>query len=163
MKAKIIGWVSAGVLAGSALAMAAATAGSPAPDFVLNSLSGKEVKLSNYREARVVVLGLFHICDPCRKQSVELQKIQDAFKDKDVTVIGVNAAGDGRAEVEAFLKTVPGGVHFTYLLDPERTLEGPFTLRATPTILIIDKKGVIRFRASSVPAAFIEQELKKIL
>jgi cytochrome c biogenesis protein CcmG, thiol:disulfide interchange protein DsbE len=142
---------------------AASTVGSPAPDFTLNDLKGHPVKLSAYKGSKVVVLGLFHICDPCRKQTVELQKIFTAYKDKGVEVIGVNASGDSMKDVSEFLATVPGGVGFDYLLDPKTRLEIPYGIRATPNILIVDKQGTIRFRGAFVPASMIESELKKIL
>jgi peroxiredoxin len=143
--------------------LAASTVGSPAPDFTLNDLKGHPFKLSDYKGSKVVVLGLFHICDPCRKQTVELQKIFTAYKDKGVEVIGVNAAGDSMKDVSEFLATVPGGVGFDYLLDPKTRLEIPYGIRATPNILIVDRQGTIRFRGAFVPASMIESELKKIL
>jgi len=144
-------------------AEAASTVGSPAPDFTLNGLTGKPVTLSSYKGSKVVVLGLFHICDPCRKQTVELEKVFKSYKDKGVAVIGVNAAGDSSKDVSDFLKTVPGGVGFDYLLDPKTQLEGPYAIRATPNIVIVDRQGIIRFRGAFVPAPMIEAELKKIL
>lgn len=145
-----------------AQSLAASTVGSPAPDFTLNDLKGQPVKLSSYQGSKIVVLGLFHICDPCRKQTVELQKIFTAYKDKGVEVVGVNASGDSMKDVSEFLATVPGGVGFDYLLDPKTQLETPYGIRATPNIVIVDKKGTIRFRGAFVPSSIIEDELKKI-
>lgn len=163
MRSWIIGIGMFVLAASTGAASAASTVGNPAPDFTLNGLSGRPVTLSSYRGSKVVVLGLFHICDPCRKQTAELEKVFEAYKDKGVTVIGVNASGDSAKAVGDFLKTVPGGVKFDYLLDPDTRLEGPYAIRATPNIVIVDKQGIIRFRAAFVPASIIEAELKKIL
>ena len=38
--------------------------GEKAPSFALNAISGEPVSLDAYK-GKVVVLGLFHICDPC--------------------------------------------------------------------------------------------------
>ena len=38
--------------------------GESAPSFALNAITGEPVSLEAYK-GKVVVLGLFHICDPC--------------------------------------------------------------------------------------------------
>src|SRR6266568_4984832 len=53
--------------------------GDPAPDFTLETIDGQTVSLSQYK-GKVVVLGLFHICEPCLVQGTELQKVNDVFK-----------------------------------------------------------------------------------
>ena len=53
--------------------------GEPAPNFALTSLDGHKVSLEQYK-GKVVVLGLFHICEPCLIQSTNLQKVTEAMK-----------------------------------------------------------------------------------
>jgi hypothetical protein len=48
-------------------------------------------------------------------------------------------------------------------VDPARTVEGLFSIRATPMVYIIDRQGVIRFKGSSVPAQILEKEVLKLL
>ena len=42
----------------------AARPGDRAPDFTLSSMDGKTVTLAEAKAKDIVVLGLFHICDP---------------------------------------------------------------------------------------------------
>ena len=91
-------------------------------------------------------------------QAMELQKVYEKNKDN-VAVIGVNASGDSRRDVQEYLNSFPTKVSFPYLLDPEHTTEKLFSVRATPVVYIIDKEGVIRFKGSSRPA----QELQRVV
>ena len=47
--------------------------GERAPNFTLTSLGGDTVSLDAMK-GKVVVLGLFHICDPCMMQGYESSK-----------------------------------------------------------------------------------------
>ncbi len=151
------------VLAVSAAALGAANRGERAPDFTLNGLDGRPVTLSAALQQRVIVLGLFHICDPCRKQGVELQQIAAAYAAKGVGVIGVNTTGDSEKTVREFLASFPIRVSYPYLLDPGRELERSYQVRMTPSVVIIDRTGTIRFRSAFAPAALIRQKLDEIL
>ncbi len=48
--------------------------GEKAPSFALTAITGESVGLDTYK-GKVVVLGLFHICDPCMMQGSALQKV----------------------------------------------------------------------------------------
>src|SRR6478736_1070482 len=63
--------------------------GEKAPSFALNAISGEPVTLDAYK-GKVVVLGLFHICDPCMMQGTNLQKVYEATQGKNVAVVGGN-------------------------------------------------------------------------
>ena len=64
--------------------------GERAPNFTLTSLGGDTVSLDAMK-GKVVVLGLFHICDPCMMQGTNLQKVHEAMKDKKVKRKGDDA------------------------------------------------------------------------
>ena len=137
---------------------AALKIGDKAPGFSLTSMIGEKVSLSDAKGSKVVILGLFHICEPCMNQAMELQKVYEKNTDK-VAIIGVNAAGDSKRDVQEYLNSFPTKVTFPYLLDPEHTTERLFSVRQTPIVYVIDKEGVIRFKGSSRPA----QELQRVV
>jgi len=120
--------------------------GEKAPTFTLNSLTGETVSLESLR-GRVVVLGLFHICDPCMMQGTNLQKVFETIKGKDVAVIGVNSSGDSKDDVKDFLSAFPVKVTYPYLLDPGKTTDKLYGGgRFVPNVYIIDRDGVIRWQ-----------------
>ena len=120
--------------------------GEKAPSFSLTSLTGETLGLDTYR-GKVVVLGLFHICEPCLIQGTALQKVSDMTKGKDVVVLGVNSSGDSKKNVGEFLSAFPVKVTYPYLLDPNKVTDklyggGKFI----PNVYVIDQQGVIRWQ-----------------
>lgn len=120
--------------------------GETAPNFSLTGLDGQPLSLEQFK-GKVVVLGLFHICEPCLIQSTNLQKVHEATKGKPVAVIGVNSSGDSRADVMEFMQGFPVKVTYPYLLDPEKKTDklyggGKFI----PNVYVIDQQGQIRWQ-----------------
>jgi cytochrome c biogenesis protein CcmG/thiol:disulfide interchange protein DsbE len=120
--------------------------GEKAPSFVLTAITGETVGLDTYK-GKVVVLGLFHICDPCMVQGSALQKVSEMTKGKEVAVLGVNSSGDSKKNVGEFLSAFPVNVTYPYLLDPSKVTDklyggGKFI----PNVYVIDQQGVIRWQ-----------------
>ena len=120
--------------------------GEKAPSFALTAITGETVGLDAYR-GKVVVLGLFHICEPCMLQGTALQKVSEMTKGKNVVVLGVNSSGDSKKNVSEFLSAFPVKVTYTYLLDPNLVTDklyggGKFI----PNVYVIDQQGVIRWQ-----------------
>ena len=129
-----------------ALAAGLFKVGEKAPSFGLTAITGENVVLDTYR-GKVVVLGLFHICDPCLVQGSALQKVSEIMKGKDVAVLGVNSSGDSKKSIGEFLSTFPVKVTYPYLLDPNKVTDklyggGKFI----PNVYVIDQQGVIRWQ-----------------
>jgi cytochrome c biogenesis protein CcmG/thiol:disulfide interchange protein DsbE len=141
--------------------------GERAPTFTLSTMTGDSVSLDSLK-GKVVVLGLFHICDPCMSQGTNLQKVHEAMKGKNVAVIGVNSAGNSKRDVGEFLSAFPVQVTYPYLLDPNKTTDklyggGKFI----PNVYVIDQNGIIRWqRVGNMDLAgsdIIIQEVDKLL
>ena len=120
--------------------------GEKAPGFTLNAITGETVSLEG-QKGKVVVLGLFHICDPCMMQGSNLQKVYEQSQGKNVAVIGVNSAGNSKKDVGEFLSAFPVKITYPYLLDPGKATDklyggGKFI----PNVYVIDQNGVIRWQ-----------------
>ena len=148
------------IVAGLAFAATVPMVGDKAPDFSLTAIKGEKVTLSQYKGS-VVVLGLFHICDPCMNQATELQKLLNEGKTKAV-FLGVNTAGDTKEDVLAYLNQFKTKITFPYMLDPAKDVNKKYMQRLMPTVIIIDGDGVIRFRGSTTPKNVLLSEITKI-
>jgi cytochrome c biogenesis protein CcmG, thiol:disulfide interchange protein DsbE len=129
-----------------ALAAGLFKVGEKAPSFALTAITGETIGLDTYK-GKVVVLGLFHICEPCMIQGTALQKVSEMTKGKDVVVLGVNSSGDSKKNVGEFLSAFPVNVSYPYLLDPGKVTDklyggGKFI----PNVYVIDQQGVIRWQ-----------------
>ncbi len=140
------------VLVACVLALSPVAAGSffkvgeAAPDFTLTAVTGETVSLAELH-GKVVVLGLFHICEPCLKQGTNLQRLYEATRGKNVAVVGVNSSGDSKADVMEFLQVFPVRVTYPYLVDPQRATDRLYGGgRFIPNVYIIDQRGIIRWQ-----------------
>lgn len=141
--------------------------GEKAPAFTLTAITGETVSLDAYK-GKVVVLGLFHICDPCMMQGETLQKVSELTKGKNVAVVGVNSSGDTKKGVGEFLSAFSVKVTYPYLLDPGKITDklyggGKFI----PNVYVIDQAGVIRWQRVGnmdlAAADVIAAEVEKLL
>ena len=88
-------------------------------------------------------------CQPCRKAFPKLGRLAAAHPD--VVVLGVSVDDDD-AVVDAFLREVPAG--FPIARDPQQSVQsGPLAIRALPTVLVVDRRGRVRFRVDEMAEA----------
>ena len=141
--------------------------GEKAPSFTLTAITGETLSLESFK-GKVVVLGLFHICEPCMIQGSALQKVQESTLGKNVAVLGVNSSGNTKREVGEFLSGFPVKVTYPYLLDPAKVTDklyggGKFI----PNVYVIDQHGIIRWqRVGNMDLAgadVIASEVEKLL
>jgi cytochrome c biogenesis protein CcmG/thiol:disulfide interchange protein DsbE len=159
--------LAVGMLAGAAQAKSFFKPGEPAPNFSLETLDGRTISLAQYK-GKVVVLGLFHICEPCMIQGTELQKVHEALQGKNVQVLGVNSAGNSKDKVKDFLKEFPLKVTYPYMLDPKKETDKLYGGgRFIPNVYIIDQQGTIRWQRVGTMeiggAEVIKAEVEKLL
>src|SRR4029078_9627283 len=120
--------------------------GEKAPSFTLTTITGETLGFDTYK-GKVVVLALFHICQPCMMQGTTLQKVSEMTKGQDVVVLGVNSSGNSKKEVGDFLSAFPVQVTYPYMLEPTMVTDrlyggGKFI----PNVYVIDQQGVIRWQ-----------------
>jgi len=96
-------------------------------------------------------------CGPCKKSFPELDKIQQAYKDKGLIVLAVSV--DEKADdMEGFLKDHP--VTFTVVRDAKQKLVAAAGVESMPTSLLVDAKGVIRFQHTGFRGEETTKQLK---
>ena len=156
-----------GVLAVAAQAKGFFKVGDSAPNFTLQTIDGQTISLAQYK-GKVVVLGLFHICEPCLIQGTELQKVHEAFKGRNVQVLGVNSAGNSKDKVKEFLNEFPVKVSYPYMIDPKKETDKLYGGgRFIPNVYVIDQEGIIRWQRVGTmeigAAEVIKAEVEKLL
>lgn len=110
-----------------------------APDFVLTSLSGQRVTLSELR-GRVVLLDFWATwCPPCRTAMPHLEKLRQEFGEKGLTVLGVTT--EDADTVEPFIREHK--ITFPILLDPQGSSTRAYRVTGIPRTLIIDREGKV--------------------
>jgi peroxiredoxin len=113
--------------------------GSEAPDFVLKSLSGKNVRLSEYR-GEVVMLSFWATwCGDCRAQLAELGAMRDRYQDAGFELLAVsldqNARQAGQMMAEA---------SYPVLHDGAGEIGRLYDVTKMPVMVLVDRGGVVR-------------------
>jgi thiol-disulfide isomerase/thioredoxin len=122
------------------LAASAPSGKKPAPDFEVQTLDGKALRLAELK-GKVVVLNFWFIgCAPCRVEMPGLNKLTEEFGSDEVVFIAF--ALDKAELLREFLKEVP----FRYQIVPEAgAIASLFGATAFPTHIMINKNGEIEF------------------
>nr|WP_090858256.1 TlpA disulfide reductase family protein [Paraliobacillus sp. PM-2] len=118
--------------------------GDIAPDFTLNTLTGDEVTLSDYRGKRIMLNFWATWCPPCR---AEMPAMQQFFEQNNVEILAVNLTDteDRLQDVVDFVDEF--GLTFSILLDEKSELAVTYQIRPIPTTFMIDSKGVIQHKS----------------
>ncbi len=115
----------------------------PAPDFVLKTPQGSQVRLSDLR-GKVVLLNFWATwCPPCKAEMPDLDALHREYSQPhSFTVLGVDVE-ERLPEVEAFVSQ--NRIGFPLVLDEDGTVTSDrYYVRGMPTSMIIDRDGIIR-------------------
>jgi peroxiredoxin len=144
--------------------------GDNAPDFTVGDLSGVAFNMNTAIEANKGVFIFFWsiFCEPCKAELPIIQKLSKVYKDKGIEFIGVSIDGSPMKEaISAFTKQEDFG--FQALIDelnPDESFKvsDPYGVVGTPTVYIIDGKGVVRFaKVGRASEEELETVIKQIL
>lgn len=122
--------------------------GDRVPDFVVQDLTGKSRKLSELQKASpsgLVSLTFWcSFCHSCRHMESRLDRLAKSLGGK-ATVVALDAsAGETAEAVSAFAKEK--GLTVPILLDPKGEAADLFGVKVTTSTMIIDGKGILRYR-----------------
>jgi peroxiredoxin len=113
--------------------------GSEAPDFVLKSFSGKNLRLSEYR-GEVVILSFWATwCGDCRAQLTELAAMRDRYQDAGVELLAVSLDQNARQASE-----VTAEASYPVLHDAAGEVGRLYDVTKMPVMVLIDRGGVVR-------------------
>ena len=119
--------------------------GQPALDFVAKDLAGNKIRLSDY-SGKVVLLYFWETSfAPCLEEIPNLQYIYRKYHDKGFDIIGINLDRK-RRRLESVIKK--GKIQWPQLFDGkewENEIALMYRVESVPTILLLDRKGVIRY------------------
>ena len=120
-------------------------AGTPAPNFRLPRLDGKELALEDYRGQRVLLVFTDPDCGPCEQLAPHLERVHRERKDLQVLMVSRQDAETNRQKVAKL------GLTFPVVLQKNWEVSLRYAMFATPVGYLIDERGVL---ASDVAAGF---------
>jgi peroxiredoxin len=130
-----------------------------APDFVLKSASGNNVRLSELK-GRVVMLNFWATwCGPCTEEIPHLNKLHESFDPYDFELLGINLDEDQSKAIHLAKKL---DVNFPVLFDEDKNVSRSFDIQAMPTTIIIDRSGKIRHVNRGFKKGYIERYHRQV-
>ncbi|MEK6645645.1 MAG: TlpA disulfide reductase family protein [Candidatus Firestonebacteria bacterium] len=123
--------------------------GDKALDFTLTDLDGKQVSLKNFTNKSAVLLVFSTTwCKYCIEEIPTLNEIQKNYQKKGLKILSIDV-NESIKKVASF--TQKKNIIYTVLLDEKGEVAKLYDVYGFPTNLIIDKKGIIKYRDYSLP------------
>ena len=119
-------------------------------DFTLPDLQGQSQAFSQWND-KVVLLNFWATwCPPCRREIPDFIEVYEQYKDKEFIVIGIGI--DDEERIADFVKQLK--VSYPILVGGQTAMQVSYLYGnrsgALPYSILIDKNGIIRFRAGGL-------------
>jgi peroxiredoxin len=147
-----------GFFAGSSLASSGLT-GQEAPDFVLKSASGTNMRLSEYRGNVVMINFWATWCGPCRQEMPLLDDLYSRYERVGFSLLGVNIDDDSSRAMQMAEEL---GVSFPVLFDERKEVSKLYQVEAMPVTVLVDREGKVRHVHLGYKPGYEEKYLTEI-
>ena len=131
-----------------------------APDFALQDISGKKVRLADLKGKVVLVEFWATWCPPCRAEIPALQRLHTQYGDKGLTILAISMDEGDWKGVKSFVAEHKIG--YTVLQGSE-DVSAEYMVRLIPAAFLIDKQGNIKKQFMGGGNEAVEQEIKALL
>jgi peroxiredoxin len=135
--------------------------GTAAPDFVLRSTDGHNLRLSEYRGDVVVLAFWASWCGSCRTALAELNGMSAPPDAGRPVILGV-ALDDNAGQASSIAQSL--GLKFPTLVDAHQAVGRLYDVETLPLTLIVDRDGIVRgtWSAGPAPQAELTRALEEI-
>lgn len=133
---------------GTTIGLAGTQVGNPAPDFQLPKIGGATVSLADLRGKPVVIVFWAAWCSSCKEEAPRINALAAEYGGRGVRVLGINVR-DSLAGAEVGVKEF--GIRYPVARDPDASVARAYGVRGTPTVIFLDRKGVVRYFANELP------------
>lgn len=128
--------------------------GDTAPDFQLAKLDGATVSAADLRGQPAVIIFWTAWCPVCKEEVPRINAVAAEFESKGVRVLGINIQ-DSPARTEGGIKEF--GIKYAVARDPEAGVTRIYKVSGTPTIIFLDRQGVVRYFANELPEDYAQR------
>ncbi|MDX2040175.1 MAG: TlpA disulfide reductase family protein [Acidobacteriota bacterium] len=128
--------------------------GDTAPDFQLAKMDGALVSTSNLRGQPAVIVFWTAWCLVCKEETPRINALAAQYESKGVRVLGINIK-DSPARTEGGINEF--GIKYAIARDADASVARSYKVAGTPTILFLDRKGVVRYFANELPDDYTQR------
>ncbi len=132
-----------------------------APAFQLKDMDDNNHTLADLQN-KVVLLNFWATwCPPCRREMPSMERLYQTLKGRDFRVVAINQMEDPD-HVFAYTGQLDVDPTFTILFDRDSKVSLAYGVKGLPTTFLIDRQGLIRYRAVG-GREFDHPEVEKII
>lgn len=117
--------------------------GQVAPDFTMNTIDGKTIKLSSLRGKYVMIDFWASWCQPCRQENPNVVNMYKKYKDRNFTILGISLDKDPVAWKQAVDADGLTWTHASELKDFDSPTVRAYQVDGIPANFILDAQGKI--------------------
>ena len=127
------------------------TVGDTAPDFQLAGLDGSQLKLADLHGQPAVLIFWTAWCPVCREEAPHFNQLAATYEPQGVRVVGINIQ-DSPARTEGGVKEF--GINYRVVRDADASVTRRYKVAGTPTIIFLDRNGVVRYFGNELPSDY---------
>ena len=133
-----------------------AEVGDPVPGFETQSIEGTAINLETIKGRNSLFLVFWATwCETCKKEIPKLKEIYSTYGPKGMTFLAVNTSiNDSLKKAKRYVEKYE--IPYPVIFDAGSEITKRFAVRGTPTIFIVDRQGIIRYRSADVPGDLAE-------
>lgn len=125
--------------------------GMKAPPFSLMNVDGREVSLSDFSDARaLLVIFMCNHCPYVKHVASEIQRVAMEYMPHGVAVVGINSndasTHPGDSPEQMVHEAEQRGYPFPYLFDEDQTVAKAYGAACTPDFFLFDKNQQLAYR-----------------
>ena len=126
--------------------------GDKMPSFTLTTLDGAVVDSDSIIGKKPVFLVFWATwCPNCKREIPHINELAAEFTSQGMLFLGINVGvNDSEAKVRRYAEKLK--INYPVYFDKGSQLTKKFKVSGTPTVIIVDKSGIIRYRDVAPPA-----------
>lgn len=129
----------------------AAAVGEESPTFEVQTIEGVDIRSDELKDNNSVLLIFWATwCPVCKEEIPKVNTIYETFHPQGLEVIAIDVGiNDSLKRVKRYVKKY--GLSYPVVFDEGSSVTKQFGVQGTPTIFIIDKRGIVRYRSAAIP------------
>lgn len=137
--------------AGTSEAKVGTEVGNTAPDFRLEKMDGSPIALTDLKGRPAVLIFWTAWCPVCKEEAPVFNALAEKYEPRGVQVLGINIQ-DSIARTQGGIKDF--GIRYSVARDADASVARRYSVQGTPTIVLLDRKGVVQYFGNQLPADY---------
>ncbi len=130
------------------LSLFAIDVGETAPVISGTTIKGDQLSFENGSPELLIFWATW--CPVCKEEIPHVKELQEKFGPKGLEILAINVGvNDSEKRTKAFMKKYK--MNYPVLFDTGSKITKKYGVQGTPTVMIVDSEGVVRYKSASLP------------